>query len=432
MKLYITATVIIVFLAFSPATNGQIKINLKKKIEREANKRANQKADKAVKKTFDAAEEGAASTVSGSKEEEEKSESVNKYKRSKQSDLTGEDKTTAEPAELEKAQGKEAEQPQEKPVLNWAQFDFVPGSEIIFEDNQAEEQNGEFPSKWDLKSGTVENAILGGEKVIWYRKAGSAIKPLITNKDYLPEAFTIEFDYQILDATQHFYYLQFMAEGGKKVSGIISFHGKYVSYRKPGASGDFRGDINAGYSRGWKHASISFNKRALKVYVDDQRIINVPNVEESLRSFCIEASTGTSATEAKSVIKKVKVAKGAVPLYDKILTDGKFVTTGIKFDVNKSVIKPESMGTINYVVKMMNDNPELRFRVEGHTDSDGDEAANQTLSESRSGAIVNKLIELGISADRLSSKGWGESKPAAGNETPEGKAQNRRVEFIKI
>lgn len=431
MKIYFTAAVIFVLLAFSPATKGQIKINLKKKIEKEANKRANQKADKAVKKSFDAAEEGVVSSVSG-KEEEEKSESVNKYKRSKQPGVTDQDSAIAEPSMKEKVQGEETELPQEKPVLNWAQFDFVPGSEIIFEDNQADEQNGEFPSKWDLKSGTVENANLDGENVIWFRKAGSAIKPLITNKDYLPDAFTIEFDYQMLNATQHFYYLEFMAEGGKKISGIISFHGKYLSYRIPGTSGDFRGEINAGYSRGWKHASISFNKRALKVYVDDQRIINVPNVKESLRSFYIEASTGTSATEAKSLIKNVKVAEGAVPLYDKILTDGKFVTTGIKFDVNKSVIKPESMGTINYVVKMMNENPGLRFRVEGHTDSDGDEAVNQSLSEARSGAIVHKMIELGVSADRLSSKGWGESKPKTSNETQEGKAQNRRVEFIKL
>ena len=66
-------------------------------------------------------------------------------------------------------------------------------------------------------------------------------------------------------------------------------------------------------------------------------------------------------------VKNVRVAKGAVPLYDKLLTDGKLVTTGIKFDVNKATIKTESIGTINYVVKMMQDHPELKFSVEGHT-----------------------------------------------------------------
>ncbi|NTW26619.1 MAG: OmpA family protein, partial [Lentimicrobium sp.] len=95
-------------------------------------------------------------------------------------------------------------------------------------------------------------------------------------------------------------------------------------------------------------------------------------------------------------------------------------------------IKPESMGTINYVVKMMQDHPELKFSVEGHTDSDGDDASNLKLSEARAKAVVEAMAKLGIAADRLTSKGLGESKPMAGNDSPEGKAQNRRVEFVKF
>ena len=86
-------------------------------------------------------------------------------------------------------------------------------------------------------------------------------------------------------------------------------------------------------------------------------------------------------------------------------------TTGIKFDVAKATIKPESMGTINYVVKMMTDHPELNFSVEGHTDSDGESASNQKLSEARAKAVTETMINAGISADRLSSKGYGETKP---------------------
>ncbi len=135
--------------------------------------------------------------------------------------------------------------------------------------------------------------------------------------------------------------------------------------------------------------------------------------------------------DKKGYIKNVRIAKGAVPLYDKLLTDGKFITTGIRFDVNKAPIKPESMGTINDVVKMMSDNPNLIFSVEGHTDSDGDDTSNQILSEARAKAVMDQLIELGIAANRLTSKGFGESKPINGNSTPEEKAQNRRVEFVK-
>ena len=143
-------------------------------------------------------------------------------------------------------------------------------------------------------------------------------------------------------------------------------------------------------------------------------------------------SAGNVSGNGKPFIKNVRIAKGAVPLYDKFLVNGKFVTTGIKFDVNKATIKPESMGTINYVVKMMTDHADLKFSIEGHTDTDGEDAANQKLSESRSKSVLDVMVKLGVSADRLTSKGHGESKPMAGNDTPEGKAQNRRVEFVKF
>ena len=164
--------------------------------------------------------------------------------------------------------------------------------------------------------------------------------------------------------------------------------------------------------------------------MDDARVLNIPNLGYNPTGF----SLGKQSVEGKDpgYTKNFRIAKGAVPLYDKFLTDGKFVTTGIKFDVNKATIKPESMGTINYVVKMMTDHPELKFSVEGHTDSDGETAANQKLSEARSKSVLEAMVKLGISADRLTSKGHGESKPMAGNDTAEGKAQNRRVEFVKF
>ena len=119
-------------------------------------------------------------------------------------------------------------------------------------------------------------------------------------------------------------------------------------------------------------------------------------------------------------------------LDDRIMADGKFVTRGILFEVNKANITPESMGTINEIVKLMNEHPELKFRIEGNTDSDGDKTHNQKLSEERADAVKNLLAESGIDASRLETKGWGDSKPVDSNSTPEGKANNRRVEFIKI
>jgi outer membrane protein OmpA-like peptidoglycan-associated protein len=140
----------------------------------------------------------------------------------------------------------------------------------------------------------------------------------------------------------------------------------------------------------------------------------------------------TSWRDHRTAITNVRIAKGAVPLYDRMMTDGKFITYGITFDVGKSVIKPESMGEINRIVTLMKDNPDLKFSVEGHTDATGNAASNQTLSEARSKAIVDKLVEMGIAKDRLQSAGKGQNNPIADNSTDEGRAKNRRVEFVKI
>lgn len=180
---------------------------------------------------------------------------------------------------------------------------------------------------------------------------------------------------------------------------------------------------------GWHKCQMSFNKRAWKVYIDGVRVTNAPNVVQP-GWFYIEAVTSESM--GKYFLKNVRIAKGAVPLYDRMMSDGKFITYGITFDVGKSTIKPESMGEINRIVTLMKENPDLKFSVEGHTDSTGNEASNQTLSEARSKAIVDKLIELGIATDRLTASGKGQSSPIADNGTDEGRAKNRRVEFVKL
>jgi len=415
---------IIVFslLFIATGATGQINLNkvlkdVKKNAEKQIEQRIERKADKAVDKTLDKVEESVDDAVTG-KKKEEKTEGASKPETPTETTPTGTTKASDETAAA-------------KPTLTWAKYDFVPGTEIIFEDNLEGEQNGEFPSKWDLKEGTVEIANLNGDNVIWFRKSDSKIIPLIKVANYLPEEFTIEFDYQVLNNTQHHYQLHFIGVDGKRPTAWIDFGGKELSYHTTHANTTISGDLNAKFTPGWKHAAISFNKRALKVYVDDQRVLNIPNINESFKSFSIKSGLGTSATEAKSTIKNVRIAKGAVPLYDKFLTNGKFVTTGIKFDVAKATIKPESMGTINYVVKMMTEHPELKFSAEGHTDSDGDTAANQKLSEARAKSVLDAMVKAGISASRLTSKGHGESKPMNSNDTPEGKAQNRRVEFVK-
>ena len=181
----------------------------------------------------------------------------------------------------------------------------------------------------------------------------------------------------------------------------------------------------------WKHIAVSFNKRSLKLYMDKERVLNIPNLGYKPESFSIGCYFYERFIKI-CAIKDIRVNEGGKKLYDRIMADGKFVTHGILFDVNKSTIKAESMGTVNEIVKLMNEHTDLKFRIEGHTDSDGDEAYNQKLSQERAASVKSLLVDSGIDASRFETIGYGESKPIDDNTTPEGKANNRRVEFIKL
>jgi OmpA-OmpF porin, OOP family len=106
-----------------------------------------------------------------------------------------------------------------------------------------------------------------------------------------------------------------------------------------------------------------------------------------------------------------------------------FAAKNVFFDSNKDVIKKESYDDLDNVVALLNENATYNLSVEGHTDNSGDAAKNQSLSERRAAAVKAYLIKKGISASRLSTKGYGADQPVADNETPEGRAENRRVEF---
>jgi len=183
---------------------------------------------------------------------------------------------------------------------------------------------------------------------------------------------------------------------------------------------------------GWHHVALSFNKRALKVYYDQTRVLNIPRLKTKPTSFSISALSHGAAKGDPALIKDIRVAEGGVKLYDRVISEGKFVTRGILFDVNKSTIKPESMGVINKVVKMMNEHSDLNFSIEGHTDSDGQDELNQKLSEDRALSVKSAIVKRGIDESRITTKGFGESVPVDKNNSPEGKANNRRVEFVKI
>lgn len=117
-------------------------------------------------------------------------------------------------------------------------------------------------------------------------------------------------------------------------------------------------------------------------------------------------------------------------LWDTLKKDG-FVSLQINFDTNKAIIKPESMPLVKQIVELMKGQPALKVSVEGHTDNQGNAAANKTLSLNRAKAVIAAVAADGIKADRMTAEGWGQERPVADNRTEEGRAKNRRVELVK-
>ena len=179
-------------------------------------------------------------------------------------------------------------------------------------------------------------------------------------------------------------------------------------------------------SGAWHHCALSFNKRALKFYLDGERMINIPNVSVVPGWFTLE-----SVFEPMMGITNLRIAKGAVPLYDRLAGEGKIVTYAITFDTGKATLKPEADVEINRIKGLMDQDASLRFEVQGHCDSTGSDAVNDRLSQQRAEAIVARLVEMGVARNRLTAAGKGSREPIADNGTEEGRAKNRRVEFVK-
>ncbi|HSN61747.1 MAG TPA: OmpA family protein, partial [Ferruginibacter sp.] len=128
----------------------------------------------------------------------------------------------------------------------------------------------------------------------------------------------------------------------------------------------------------------------------------------------------------------IRLAIGAPDTRNKLVTEGKFVTHGILFDVNSDQIKPSSYGALKDIAQVLTENAGLKVLIVGHTDTDGEPAANLELSKKRAQAVKTFISkEFSIDSGRLQTDGKGETQPIEKNTTDEGKANNRRVEFIR-
>ena len=349
------------------------------------------------------------------------------------------------------------------PQAGAAKSDFVRGSVVMFEDNMQGEQVGEFPSKWDLVRGNAEIATIQGQKCIALVDGDGWITPLVKGgiKNYLGDVFTVEYDMLFDDRPKDgapSIELDIMNENEKHDHELFTIHYN-MAYDKQTIDCDYVRPMEEGFSHKegsatahevcvindgrWHHFALSFNKRAIKFYVDGKRVINVPNAKAGAGWLTLWAG---GKDDRPTYVKNVVIAKGAVDLYERNATDidakvaavekaiaetGKFVTNNILFETAKATLKPESMEEIQKVAEYMKKNPSVRFEVQGHTDNQGSDKINDPLSQQRAEAVVKALEGMGVDGFNLRAVGKGAHEPVADNKTEAGRAKNRRVVFVK-
>ena len=340
--------------------------------------------------------------------------------------------TTAQNNPTQQVQGGQQSAGTPGNIKDYKNYDFVPGDKIIFQSNLADESVGEIPSQFTVVTGQMDVQQEDNENVIHVPTGnGATMTPRMKTTGYMPDQFTVEFDFKnekfglghlSVDFGQRVYY-----SGGEGIIPGITFgEDNGVNWTLGDVTFPEGLDVNYNHPMQWHHIAIAINKAVGKVYVDQYRVANVNNLTGKANNVTIDVRGYEN-----SYVKNVRIAAGGIDIYKEVATDSKIITHGILFDVDKAIIKPESMGTINSIYTLLTKTPALKFVIDGHSDNSGDAAHNLTLSQQRADAVRTQLVSMGIDGSRLSTKGFGASVPLGSNDTPEGKANNRRVEFVK-
>ncbi len=317
----------------------------------------------------------------------------------------------------------------------YANYDFVPGDKILFEDNFADDQDGEFATHWELKAGQAVLNKINGELTMNLTDGNYArVLPRIKTEKYLSDPYTIEFDWYHRPGAYGLNLLMGLTRDGDHQESDISIQPAEMSFNGNvggiSLSKNYPEEIRDNFDNKWHHVALAFKNHQLKIYLDQTRMLVVPDTKEDFESITF---AGIGSEESPVTFKNIRIATGGNQnMIGKKFTETKIVTHGINFDIDKATIKPESMGTLNMIVQVLKDNPDLKFEIDGHTDNTGSASHNLTLSQQRADAVKDQLIKMGVEASRLTSKGFGDTKPVSDNTSLDGRANNRRVEFIKM
>jgi len=335
-------------------------------------------------------------------------------------------------------------------LQSYSKFDFVPGEKVIFFDDFTQDAIGDFPALYNTNgSGEIVTTNLYPGNWMKYVSSDGTIWTDKLLK--LPDNYTVEFDVIPIKGTEggmggwSFRLMKCINEkswDGGAVPGKAGFEfgveyfgrAYYRAYNNnlDGNFWDQKGnndDKNTYEKENQKyHISVWVQKTRVRIYQNETKMFDAPRAfpDAAMKMDRLRFEEGAA------MISNIRIAVGAPDMRNKLITEGKLVTYGIYFDVNKDVVKPESYGTLKDIAAVLNEVPDVKVKIVGHTDSDGDDASNLDLSKRRSASVKAELKKnFNVNGDRLVTDGMGETKPIAPNDTPVNKALNRRVEFIK-
>ncbi|NVO21080.1 MAG: OmpA family protein [Bacteroidetes bacterium] len=422
--------IFVAFLILCLAVSVSAQINIGRKINNNVNNRINNKIDRGINKGLDEVEKGIKNDGS-KKDDKAKPEEKNQQKTTKQDDkgaVKQEPDTKSEPA-----------------LKSYSNYDFVPGDKVLLYEDFSQDAVGDFPALWTTnKSGEINT--LNISKGNWLNLNATEgnwwfLKPI----DF-PKNFIVEFDvvpkktggrYALGVAMYGENSFKEMSDPFACKTGLIVNVAKTIWETQGLKAGNTKITGNSALKpveeEKVNHVIIWVQNRRVRIYHKGEKVLDMPTNLYDDSKFTRLGFLLYRGASCSSYISNIKVTSAAPDTRNKLLTEGKLVTYGIYFDVNKDVVKPESYGTLNDIAKILNEVPDVKVKIVGHTDSDGADAANLDLSKRRAAAVKNELVKsFGVNGDRLSTDGMGESQPVAPNDTPTNKALNRRVEFIKL
>jgi OOP family OmpA-OmpF porin len=414
-------------------SEAQLGKKLLDKVKNKTNQRVDQKVDKEIDKSLDEIEGKGSST-----QPEPQS--------SPKTEITPEKETEAAPA-----------------IKSFTKYDFVPGEQVIYSNDFATENMGELPTGWN-SSGNAAVTTINTQKGKWLQLYQNAVF-LSDNTAVFSENFTVEFDLILRNGNPKSAFPQLafgvMASGDlpttdnsllRELTGNFAvelklqpgtYNGSHMHYESFSERRNYLNTDVKNFAKLEKffdqpiHVAMQVQKERLRIWFNEDKLYDLPKAIIAgtvLNQLYFRVKTSNAKDEETGYsITNIKIAKGLPDTRHKLVEEGKFSTTGILFDVNSAKIKPESSGVLREIADVLKKFPDIKVKIIGHTDSDGTDAANLELSKKRAEAVKQSLVnESGIEAARLESDGKGEKEAVGDNKTREGKAQNRRVEFIKI